>query len=104
MPSKVERGGGSYPVVFYADGSGTLIQFSACAGAILIVRDGGGVIELCAVAQPGEEPAPILDSEMRPCVLDVSVGNAYELPHGVFAASYILVRGSDVAGTLCVKG
>lgn len=104
MPSKVERGGGSYPVYFLADGTGTLIQFSGCAGAILIVTDGGGTIELCAKATPESEPSPIFDAEMRPCTLDVAPGNAYEFPHGVFAASYICVRGNDVVGMLSVKG
>ena len=104
MPSKVERSGGSYPVQFFPDGTGTLIQFSGCAGAILIVTDGGGTIELWAKATPESDPAPIYDSEMRPCTMAVDVGNAYEFPHGVFAASYICVRGADVVGMLSVKG
>jgi hypothetical protein len=104
MPSKVERSGGSYPVTFYADGSGTAVQFSGAAGAILIVKEGGGTIELCTAEKPGGDVYPIIDSEARPCTLDVSAGSAYEFPHGVFAAEWIVVRGTDVEGVLCVKG
>ena len=104
MPSKVERGGGSYPVDFKADGSGTVVQFSACSGAILLVETGSGTLELCCVAKPGDTPMPLINQEAQPATLAVSDGSAYELPHAIYAATYLVVRGADVKGTLCVKG
>ncbi len=104
MPSKVERGGGSYAVDFKADGSGTLVQFSACSGAILLVEEGAGTLELCCVAKPGDEPAPLINQEAQPATLAVEADKAFEFPHAVYAATYIVVRGADVKGTLMVKG
>jgi hypothetical protein len=101
---KVSRGGGSYPVDFKADGSGTVIQFSAVSGAILLVEEGAGTLELCVVAKPGDDPAPLINQEAQPCTLAVAAGKAYELPHGVYAASYLVFRGADVKGFLMVKG
>jgi hypothetical protein len=34
----------------------------------------------------------------------VEAGKAFEFPHAVYAATYIVVRGADVKGTLMVKG
>jgi hypothetical protein len=104
MPPVVKRGGGSYPVDFKADGSGTVVQFAAVSGAILLVEEGGGTLELCVVAKPGDEPSPLINQEAQPCTLTVAEGSAYEFPHGVYAATYLVVRGADVKGTLMVKG
>jgi hypothetical protein len=104
MPPVVKRGGGSYPVKFAADGSGTVVQFSAVSGAILIVETGGGTLELCVVGKPGDEPSPLINEEAQPCTVAVAAGKAYAFPTAVYAAPYIVVRGADVEGTLCVKG
>jgi hypothetical protein len=101
---KVERNGGSYPVDFKADGSGTVVQFSACSGAILLVETGAGTLELCVVAKPGDTPVPLINQEAQPATLAVAAGKAYELPHAIYAATYVVVRGAAVKGTLMVKG
>lgn len=103
MP-KIERNGGSFPVEFAADGSGTVVPFSAVCGAILIVEDGAGTIEWCVVAKPGDDPVPLTNEEAQPCTMAVATDNAYELPTAVYAAPYLVARGADVKGTICVKG
>lgn len=104
MPSTVRRSGGSYPVKFAADGTGTVVQFTACSGAILLVTSGGGTLELCCVEKPGDDPAPLINNEAQPCTIAVAAGKAYELPTAVYAATYLVMRGADVEGTLFVKG
>ena len=104
MPGQVERGGGSYPVEFKADGTGTIVQFSAVSGGILVVEEGAGTLEICVVPKPGADPRPLINQEAQPCTLAVAAGKAYELPHGVYAASYLVFRGADVKGFLMVKG
>jgi hypothetical protein len=101
---KVSRGGGSYPVELVADGTGTVVQFSAVSGAILLVEEGSGTLELCVVAKPGDTPAPLINQEAQPCTLSVSDGSAYEFPHACYAATYLVLRGVDGKGTIFVKG
>jgi hypothetical protein len=102
--SNVSRGGGSYPIALVADGTGTIVQFSACSGAILLVEDGSGTLELCVVAKPGDAPAPLINAEAQPCTLAVDAGSAYEFPTAVYAATYVVLRGVDGQGVLFVKG
>jgi hypothetical protein len=104
MPPTVKRGGGTYPVNFTADGSGSVVPFSAVSGAILVVVDGGGTIEWCVSDPRGGEVSPLINAEAQPCTQDVAAGQAYELPHAVYAADYLVARGADVTGRMCVKG
>jgi hypothetical protein len=101
---KIERNSGTFPVEIAADGSGRPIPFGAVCGAILIVEEGAGTIEWCVIAKPGDDPAPLLTEEAKPCTMDVAEGTAYELPHAVYSAAYLVGRGADVKGTICVKG
>jgi hypothetical protein len=104
MSSKIERNGGSFPVEIVGDGSGRPIPFSAVCGAILIVETGGGTLEWCVVAKPGDALTPLIDEAAKPCTMTVAAGRAYELPKAVYAAQYLVGRGTDVTGTICVKG
>jgi hypothetical protein len=56
------------------------------------------------VGKPGDEPSPLINEEAQPCTVAVAAGKAYAFPTAVYAAPYIVVRGADVEGTLCVKG
>jgi hypothetical protein len=104
MASKIERNGGVVPVEIVADGSGRPIPFGAVCGAILIVEEGDGTIEWCVIAKPGSEPAPLFTEEAQPCTMAITAGNSYELPHAVYAAPFLVGRGADVKGFICVKG
>jgi hypothetical protein len=104
MASKIERNSGVSEVEIVADGSGRPIPYGAVSGGILIVDDGAGTIEWCVVAKPGDEPSPLLTEEGKPCTQAVEAGKAYEIPHGAYAAKFLVGRGCDVKGKFCVKG
>jgi hypothetical protein len=102
--AKIERNSAAFPVEIAADGSGDPIQFSAVCGAILIVAEGTGTIEWCVVAKPGDDPSPLIDEEAKPCTMSVEPGKAYELSHACYSALFLVGRGAEVKGTICVKG
>ena len=102
--TKIERNSGAFPVEIVADGSGRPIPFAAVCGAILIVTEGSGTIEWCVVAKIGDDPAPLITEDAKPCTMAVAEDTAYELPHAVYAAPFLVGRGADVKGTICVKG